>query len=253
MYYITYGNEVGEVEISKETLIRTSVHEMILTGELQYGDRLPSENQLADKYQAKRIDARNALVQLEKMGIVHSMQGVGRFVNEPLPTIDFTVTGATSFSHKMEEQNIPYESKIIFADYANAKEHEDYRAYLNLQDEDKIFKVSRLRIVDGLHCAIHISYIKESIFPKINEEKDQLTSVYSYFEAKGFNHLVSKERTLSAQFATLEEMEQLDCSELVPLLVFETGTYDKKENQVLEKVKILYRSDLFKHQLSDER
>ena len=48
-------------------------------------------------------------------------------------------------------------------------------------------------------------------------------------------------------------MEQLDCSELVPLLVFETGTYDKKENQVLEKVKILYRSDLFKHQLSDER
>lgn len=230
------------MEISKETLIRTAVQEMILNGQLAPGDKLPSENQLADQFQSKRIDARNALVQLEKMGNVHSRQGVGRFVNQPLPVIDFTVTGASSFSKKMEVQNIPYESQVIHADYSDEVTF----------GEDRSFKVSRLRIVDNVPCAIHISYIRTDIFPNIDEEKDALQSVYTYFESKGFNDLTSRNRTVSAQFATLEVMELLECKELVPLIVFETSTFDRVTDQCLEKVKILYRSDLFKHQLSDE-
>ena len=230
------------MDISKETLIRTSVQEMILNGQLAPGDKLPSENQLADQFKSKRIDARNALVQLEKMGSVHSRQGVGRFVNRPLPVIDFTVTGASSFSKKMEAQNIPYESKVIHADFTDEITFGGKKA----------FKVSRLRIVDEVPCAIHISYIRTDIFPNIYEEKNQLQSVYTFFESKGHTKLTSRDRTVSAQFATLEVMEMLKCSELVPLIVFETSTYDASTNQCLEKVKILYRSDLFKHKLSDE-
>ena len=237
---------------TKETIIRSKVHEMILHGELIPGDKLPSENELAELYNAKRIDARNALVQLEKMGIVYSRQGVGRFVNEPLPTVEFLVTGTTSFSEKMKEQDIPYESRVIYADYANDKEQAQYRELLGVDEDVKIFKVSRLRIVNEVPCAIHISYIREDLFPHIYKEKENLTSVYTYFKAAGHKHLRSKDRILSAQFPTLEEMKMLQCSELVPLLVFETDTYDKETNDCLERVKILYRSDLFKHQLSDE-
>lgn len=239
-------------EITKETLIRSKVHEMILHDKLLPGDKLPSENELADLHNAKRIDARNALVQLEKMGIVHSKQGVGRFVNQPLPTIEFLVTGTTSFSEKMEKQNIPYESQIIYADYANDKEQAHYGKSLSLNEEVKIFKVSRLRIVNGVPCAIHMSYIREDMFPHIYSEKENLQSVYTYFKSNGYDNLSSKDRIISTQFPTLEEMEILQCSELVPLLVFETDTYDGESGEYLERVKILYRSDLFKHQLSDE-
>ena len=237
--------------ITKETLIRSKVHEMILHGVLCPGDKLPSENELAELYNAKRIDARNALVQLEKMGIVYGRQGVGRFVNEPLPAVEFLITGTTSFSEKMKEQGIPYKSRVIYADYADDKEQAKYRGLLGA-DDVKIFKVSRLRIVNEMPCAIHISYIREDLFPHIYEDKENLTSVYTYFKAAGYEQLRSKDRTLSAQFPTLEEMKLLQCSELVPLLVFETDTYDKETNDCLERVKILYRSDLFKHQLSDE-
>lgn len=241
-----------KVEITKETLIRSKVHEMILHDKLLPGDKLPSENELAATYDSKRIDARNALVQLEKMGVVHSKQGVGRFVNEPLPTIEFVVTGTTSFSEKMQEQNIPYESRIIYADYANDKEQLQYRKALCLNENVKIFKVSRLRIVNGVPCAIHMSYIREDLFPHIYSEKENLQSVYTYFKSTGHNNLSSKDRIISTQFPTLEEMKILQCSELVPLLVFETDTYDGDSGDCLERVKILYRSDLFKHQLSDE-
>lgn len=243
---------LDNMEITKETLIRTRVQEMILQGELGPGDKLPSENELAEEYRAKRIDARNALVQLEKMGIVYGRQGVGRFVNEPLPTIEFAVTGTTSFSEKMKEQNIPYESRIIYADYASEKEREYYSKSLGTADHVKIFKVARLRIVNEVPCAIHSSYIREDLFPDIYSDKDSLQSVYTYFKTSGHEQLSSKDRIISTQFPTLEEMKILNCSELVPLLVFETDTYDKQTGDCLERVKILYRSDLFKHQLSDE-
>lgn len=238
--------------ITKEILIRSKVHEMILQKELLPGDRLPSENGLAEQFNAKRIDARNALVQLEKMGIVYSRQGVGRFVNEPMPTIEFLITGTTSFSEKMQEQNIPYESRVIYADYASDAEQMQYRESLGAGEHVKIFKVSRLRIVNEVPCAIHISYIREDLFPHIYNEKEDLKSVYTYFKASGRKNLISKDRVVSAQFPTLEEMDLLECSELVPLMVFETDTYDKDTDECLERVKILYRSDLFKHQLSDE-
>lgn len=238
--------------ITKETLIRSKVHEMILEKELLPGDRLPSENELAELYGAKRIDARNALVQLEKMGIVYGRQGVGRFVNEPMPTIEFLITGTTSFSEKMQEQNIPYESRVIYADYAGGAEQMHYREALAAGKDVKIFKVSRLRIVNELPCAIHISYIREDLFPHIYNERAELQSVYTYFKTAGRTNLISKDRVVSAQFPTLEEMKLLQCSELVPLMVFETDTYDKDTDECLERVKILYRSDLFKHQLSDE-
>lgn len=240
------------MEVTKETLIRLKVHEMILQGELHPGDKLPSENELADLFQTKRIDARNGLMQLEKMGIVYGKQGVGRFVNEPMPTIEFVVTGTTSFSEKMQEQNIPYESRIIHADYASEPEQLEYRQSLGLKDDVNIFKVTRLRIVNEVPCAIHISFIREDLFPDIYTDKDNLQSVYTYFKNTGHTKLSSKDRVISTQFPTLEEMNILNCSELVPLLVFETDTYDKETGDCLERVKILYRSDLFKHQLSDE-
>ena len=243
---------LNNIEITKETLIRSKVHEMILDGELWPGDKLPSENELSDAYDAKRIEARNALVQLEKMGIVYGKQGVGRFVNEPLPTIEFVVTGTTSFSDKMQEQNIPYESRVICADYAGEKESEYYRSSLELSEGVNIFKVTRLRIVNHVPCAIHISYIREDLFPNIYNDKNNLQSVYTYFKNSGYKQLSSKDRVISTQFPTVEEMNILNCSELVPLLVFETDTYDKETGDCLERVKILYRSDLFKHQLSDE-
>src|SRR5699024_11292590 len=108
------------------------------------------------------------------MGIVYGKQGVGGFVNEPLPTIEFVVTGTTSFSDRRHEQNIPYESRVICADYAGEKESEYYRSSLELSEGVNIFKVARLRIVNHVPCDIHISYIREDLFPNIYNDKNNL-------------------------------------------------------------------------------
>ena len=60
---------LNNIEITKETLIRSKVHEMILDGELQPGDKLPSENELSDAYDAKRIEAEMPWCSLRKWGL----------------------------------------------------------------------------------------------------------------------------------------------------------------------------------------
>lgn len=239
----------NDFNVSSESIIRNAVQEMILNNELKPGDKLPSENVLADEYKVKRIIVRNALVQLEKMGVLDSRQGVGRFIKEKLPVIELDMSGRRSFSDKMEEQGLPYESRVIFAGYATEKDQEKYRGALGLGPGARIFKVARLRLVSHVPCAIHVSYIREDVTPRIAEETDQLSSVFNYYRRNGIVNLRSMDTQIHTAFPTLNEQRELECQELVPLIVYESRTVDEDTDNIIEQTRILYRSDLFKHSL----
>ncbi len=235
--------------VSSESIIRNAVQEMILNKDLAPGDKLPSENVLADEYKVKRIVVRNALVQLEKMGVLGSRQGVGRFVKEKLPVIELDMSGRRSFSDKMKEQGLPYESRVIFAGYASDKEQKKYRAALGVGDGVFIYKVGRLRVVNHVPCAIHFSFIREDVVPRIDAEKEQLSSVFNYYKENGIVNLKSTDTQIHTAFPTLNEQRFLECQELVPLIVYESQTVDEDTDNIIEQTRILYRSDLFKHSL----
>lgn len=65
-----------EFKVSKEAEIRDLIHKEFLKLGLKSGEKIPSENELADQFNIKRIDIRAALVQMEKMGQLNSKQGV---------------------------------------------------------------------------------------------------------------------------------------------------------------------------------
>ncbi|SOC41150.1 GntR family transcriptional regulator [Salinicoccus kekensis] len=240
---------VDELHISKENIIRNALQEQIINHTLQPGDKVPSENALADEYQVKRIEVRNALVTMEKMGLVESRQGVGRFIKKKIPTIELDISGRVSFSEKMKNQNLPYRSEVIHADYASDEEIQLYADRINCDPDEQIFKVARLRIVYDIPCAIHISYIREKFVPDIERDKNQLDSVFGYYQKEGFTNLKSKTSVISTAFPTIDEQQILKCNELVPLFIYETDTHDEERGIQLEFVRILYRSDLFKHKL----
>lgn len=245
-----YASTSHDENISGETIIRNDVLKKIIDHHLQPGDKVPSENTLSDAFGAKRIDARNALTQLEKMGFLESRHGIGRFTKQKAPTIELDISGRKSFSEKMKEDRLPYESKVIQADYANTAEFARYQDVLGCKNDERIFKFARLRIVHHIPCAIHISFIRESHVPGIYNDKDNIQSMFNYFKEAGYHNLMSTDSVISTAFPTMEEQEMLSCNELVPLIIYETDTFDEVEDKRLEAVRILYRSDLFKHRLS---
>jgi DNA-binding LacI/PurR family transcriptional regulator/biotin operon repressor len=67
--------------------IAQQIRTQIAQGELQVGDRLPSEAELCQRYGASRVTVRKAIESLVKEGVVHAKVGKGTFVGAE-PTTD---------------------------------------------------------------------------------------------------------------------------------------------------------------------
>ncbi len=58
------------------------IKEMIVSGKLKKGDKLPPERELVDQLQASRASIREALKALQIIGLIESRQGGGNYIRE---------------------------------------------------------------------------------------------------------------------------------------------------------------------------
>ena len=59
----------------------------IMTGELLSGDQIPTEKELAEKYNVSSITVRQAILNLVSEGLLNRKQGRGTFVTDTQPVI----------------------------------------------------------------------------------------------------------------------------------------------------------------------
>lgn len=79
----------GFRQISSRRISRQVVaqfQEMMRDGSIQHGDRLPPERDLADRFEVSRNSVREALRELDLLGLVESRHGEGTFVRLPSAT-----------------------------------------------------------------------------------------------------------------------------------------------------------------------
>lgn len=238
----------GRVErlkkITKESKIRSYLIDLISSEDLDRDEKLPSENQIAEKFSASRHTVRKVYESLEELGLAYSIQGVGRFPLPEKPEIHLALTG-TSFTKKMAEQNIPLETKNLGLRKIKGRELE------KLWDqglEGQVFEVARLRILHGIPAAIHSSFLSQERFPDIEKEGRDILSIHDYYKKKGLEDFKYSSSTLSISWPNLREIEVLKCESLVPLLVLEGRLYDQ-DGDLIEVLRTVYRSDLFKYSL----
>lgn len=214
----------------------------------KYGEKLPSENELADKYGVPRMTVRNALVKLEERGYIYSRQGKGRYLKEESIQIQLHLTAKTSFTEKMKLAGHNLETRNMTCEEI-AYDEQIYKI-LNVKENESVFRVSRLRLINGEPIAIHNSYVSEAKFPTIAEEGSQISSMFAYYRKLGYTEFASRKSLLSITFPTLKEQQLLLCQSMVPLIVVESDCVDAREGNILEHTKILYRSDKFKYDIT---
>ncbi len=69
----------------------------IRLGDFRPGSRLPSERELAEKYQVSRVTIREATIALEAKGAIHIRAGAGAFVREPSSVNELALPDVTAF------------------------------------------------------------------------------------------------------------------------------------------------------------
>ncbi|MCM3714402.1 GntR family transcriptional regulator [Alkalihalobacillus oceani] len=215
----------------------------IQAGNYKPNDKLPSENELADDCNVPRIVVRKAYERLQELGYIFSVQGKGSYVQNKKLQIPLILTGDTSFSEKMRELNYDFETKNL------ACEKIPYDSFiyhvLRVKKEETVYKISRLRVVEGYPIAVHTSFLSQSTFTNIEREGTEITSTFHYYRQHGYTEFEPMKSQLSVIFPTKKERELLKCPSLVPLLLLESGCTDRKSGTVLEYSKIMYRSDCF--------
>ncbi len=217
----------------------------ILSGRYKAHDKLPSENEVAEKYQVTRITARKAYERLAELGYVYKKQGKGSYVKDRLKQIELVISGDVSFSRKMINKGYNFRSQNIFC--REIKFNEKIYHALEIEENDRVFKIGRLRFIDDQPIALHVSYVAKSVFADIDVVGMNITSIFEYFNSKGYGEFSSKPSILSVSFPTKIQRKLLNCTYLVPLLVLQSGCVDQKTGKVLEYGNILYRSDCFSY------
>ncbi|AIW14546.1 GntR family transcriptional regulator [Vibrio tubiashii] len=123
--------------------------------------KLPSERELADKYELSRFSVRKALAKLEAIGIVKSKVGSGYFVNTSIigsPLIYNSVTenkfGEISYKKIKLNKRLPTPHEI---------------QVFSIEDDEYLWHIKRLRLIQGKVTQVEETRLPVRIFPKIDE------------------------------------------------------------------------------------
>ena len=135
--------------------IDQDVRELIRSQELEAGDRVPSELELASTYGVSRMTARKALDRLVQSGLLFRKQGKGTFVS-PRP-IQHGLSTRLSFSAAMDALGRRHHTVVLTAGDVAAPG--PVAEALLLGDDARVIRVQRIRHVDDDAVALHDTYI----------------------------------------------------------------------------------------------
>src|ERR1700682_33670 len=123
--------------------IQSAIRKRIDSGQLQPGDAVASERDLAKIHQVSLMTARHALAFLERDGIVERRRGIGTFV--ATPKIHFNKL--MSYTEQMAARSLNAGSKILYAKLIDNVP--EVAARLSLSSNAPIVKLERLRHASG--------------------------------------------------------------------------------------------------------
>lgn len=137
----------------------------ILGGTLSPGERLPSENDLAQAYETSRPTVRRALARLKAEGLVVTEQGKGAFVR-PKPHVRLLLTGSSyrkhralglpGFNAQVLEQGQAPKQQLLGVRVGDANQEVAMR--LDLNEGSPVVIRQRLFLIDGHAVALCDSY-----------------------------------------------------------------------------------------------
>lgn len=212
----------------------------IQTGEYRNGTIIPSETELQKMYGVSRITVRSAIEGLVFEDLLIRKQGVGTMVAPKRVVEDFS--SLKSFTEKMEAQGVEVCTEVLEVKWIGASER--IAEHLQIEPEEKVLNVYRLRYIDNEPIALFSSYLPGKL--GIGEDEDFSRSMYRLLEQKYGYRIVGGERIIEAASAEEGEAKLLKIKPGDCVLLIRNTAVDADGN-LLEYAEGIYRSDRYKY------
>jgi GntR family transcriptional regulator len=221
--------------------IYESLLEKIHSNEYGCGEKIPSERDLEKVYEASRETVRRALERLRLEGFIYKKIGVGNFISEK--KLDIHSRNLTGFTDEMKRRGLNPSSKILYL--GREKTSESVAVNLGISEDQEIYRIERLRMVDNEPMAFEIAYLpadKYADLDKINLEK---TSLYKILSEQYFVKMTRAFEVLEAISVDDKVAGILLVEPNSPVLVVQRTVY-AEDNSAVEFVTSYYRADRYR-------
>ena len=210
-------------------------------GDLEAGDRLPSERWLCDELGVSRATVRRALEELVADGLVEP-RGRGSFVTgdalaEPPNTL-------LSLSELGRSRGLEASSRVL-AREVRAATLDEAEAF-GIAPGAELFELQRLRMLDGLPISLDNNRVPLRRAPAVAELDFATASLYEALEHGG-RRLARAHYEVEARVAESPEAELLGLTRGAPVLFATTVAIDE-EGRVVDIGRTVYRADRYRFQ-----
>ena len=225
--------------------IKAIIKKWIVEKEFNVGDRIPSENELAARFDVSRLTVRQAVSQLVQEGFLTTRRGAGTYVTDNQELINrYNI----EFSGFMDDLfYLASRSKTKSAVVKRIKTPKFIRSKLQLPEADKdIIQIKRVRFINNRSFAYTINYIPVAVGEKIKKTALFKKPLLQILEQDFGIEFTEAFQTMQASFCDQEIAAKLSIPAGSPVLFVERIMYVK--NRVpFEVVQSSYRGDLYKY------
>jgi GntR family transcriptional regulator len=221
---------------------------LIMDGSYAPHSKLPSENELIKQYKLSRITVRQALRDLQKEGLIFSIQGKGSFVTKPKAVQD--LTRLQGFGEAMSRHGLETCSKVLSIKRLPADKH--VAAALDVEKGDEVFEFKRIRFLNRAPVSLDISYFEPVLGDRLQKEDLVGRDIFEILENNFGFALESADLTIEACIADAETSGLLKIEPNSPLLRLERLTYSKGHVPI-DFEYLYYIGDFYRYRLSVER
>lgn len=220
--------------------IREFIYNKIVSGEYKAGEKIPSEEELAEMFGVSRMTVTKALTELVNKEYLIREQGRGTFVSKVRK--EGTQLDIIGFNDSMVKKgfnvgNVVFESKLILPP-------KDIAAKLNIPITQKVLYLKRLREINENPIVLQESYVNVELCPEIIDIDFAKDSLYSVIRKHYEEGITRAKDTIEAISADEETSKLLNTDVGFPILLSKRLAFIKNDIPI-EYSNSLYRSDQY--------
>jgi len=219
---------------------------MIVEDVLSYGERVPTESELADLFSVSRITSKRALDELAAEGFVERRRGRGTHV-----TYQYTPrpVQAPLIGMLQEIESMARNSRAIILESEMKAPPGDIRGEMGFNNEPALH-LRRVRERDGLKFGLYTSWTAGVTMPS-DPSIFETTPRLSFFRENGLE-LSHVTQTITAKLATHSSATALDVAVGSPLLSLTRRSYQQRgaeEKALMDWMEVLYNPEHFQYSM----
>lgn len=226
--------------------LKEIIKEMIENEELRPNDPIVPERELCEYHGISRMTVNKAITSLVTEGYLYREQGRGTYVAEPKKS--YRVSGLSGLTEEMMiRRGLAVDTEIIsFEEKVPSK---TIAVYLELNEGETVYKITRLRKVEKVAYALEITYIPVSLCPSFNRSKLENKSLYFVLRTEYGFDMEYANQTIEPIMVDEYEGSLLGLEKNSLALLFIRRTYTA-QGRPFEVTKSIYRTDKYKFEIT---